>query len=66
MRILVSNMHASTGNKKGAKAGQKLRLLKSEPVVPTMSAASRAFPMDADGLITPEQLAARQRELGLL
>lgn len=65
MQAIVGAVHAAAGNKKGAKAAQKFRLLPKEKVVASAGFIQQRFPVDEalGGLITPEMIAAEQARL---
>lgn len=66
MQALLGAIHAAAGNRRGARAARRFRLVPREKVTPRLSAALSRFPISNEGLITPEMIAARQRELGLV
>lgn len=65
LRALMSSIHGAAGNKRGARQAAKFKLIKSDPAVPRMESVIGKFGADEDGLITPEQIAERRREMGL-
>ena len=68
MRNLLGAIHGAAGNRRGANQARRFALLPREKRTPTAAEIQRRFPVDeaVGGLITPEQVRARQIELGLV
>lgn len=68
VQAIIGAVHAAAGNKRGVAGARRFRLLPRESVTPTPEYIAQRFPVDegAGGLITPEQILAEQKRLGLV